>query len=298
MLPEKFPTFIAICLLAALSGCSMPVRKVADPANAGALVVTGKDTGRLLAPGAIFYNHSAEIQYVCDCAGRMKAVLPDSQYRPPGVSEKSIPGFAGIAGSLGDYGLRKKRLEKLLARMSGRGEEVADTVEFFLVYPVGARLVEAPEAFRWQGTAEVAFSIYPVSGGEPVVQTTVADSLFERGRFEKLLEKGRWYGWQVRLGDSTQASCFSLLPEEELAGLSDRLAALAEAEKQDPSAGENAFGWLALKAGWLAGNFLYYEAQAALLEAETRGGMYVGRQRELLVEVRRLQRYGHRISIN
>ena len=114
-----------------------------------------------------------------------------------------------------------------------------------------------------------------------------------RGRFEKLLEKGRWYGWQVRLGDSTQASCFSLLPEDELTGLSDRLAALAEAEKQDPSAGENVFGWLALKAGWLAGNFLYYEAQAAIMEAGPGERMPAGRLRELLVEVRRLQRYSH-----
>ena len=257
------------------------------------MVVTGERTGRLLAPGERFHNQTGHSQYVLDCRGRLVRIKDESEYRAAGSSPQTAPWFAEVAGALSAYRARTMRLEKLLARMAGGGEQPADTVESFLVYPVGARLVELPDAFRWQGLAPVIFSIFPADSGGPLVVRSVEDSLLDGRSLEGLLEKGRWYGWRITSGDSSFSSSFSLLPESDLTGLSDLLLAISEAEAADPLAAVNAFGWLALKAQWLAGDFLYYEARAVIREAEQKAGIPAARLRELLVEVRRLQRYAH-----
>ena len=275
-----------------------PTLVAAGPsATSGALIVNGPRMGNTIRAGLTLENPGG---------GRLFCLLADGGMLSLGPGEKleiPVPGklrpdfFLASKKSLGRFRKDTQRLEIALYRKYG-GLALPDTVEGELIYPVGACLLESPEAFKWQrlGSGAARFQLLPRNGNAPLLSVETGDSLLGRSRFENLLKSGRKYHWRVQQEGQRFESWFSLLDERKLPVLSDRLQALATAELADSLLGDNEFGWLVVRVAALCELSLYYEARAAIREESGQAEDESGELRELLVQVRRLQRYGYLIG--
>ena len=265
-----------------------------DTPTPGAVIVNGTQMGKAVRAGIALNNPGERKIFILLKDGGMLSLEPLEKLEVPAAAKSRADFFIGAKKSLGKFRKAGQSLESALRRKYG-GLSLPDTVEGTLVYPVGACLIETPEAFKWQrqGAGAARFELFPRSGNDPLLRIETGDSLLGRNRFETLLKSGHGYRWRVEQDGKRFESRFSLLDERKLQALSDCLQALAAAETADPSADRNSFGWLVIRVAALCELSLYYEARAAIREQSGQAEEGGGERRELLVQVRRLQRYGY-----
>lgn len=167
-----------------------------------------------------------------------------------------------------------------------------DTVEGRLVYPIGAAIIEIPDAFKWNlDEKPVDVSINEGHEPEPVFSVqTYADSIL-RPQFVDLVKPDRIYTWRISGAESTDSTWFSLLSEDELFDLSDQLSVFERVEELDGSP-EVKFGWLVLRVAVLVQRNLYYEARAQIRKFREDNPDADKRVDKLMRKVRMIQRYG------
>ncbi|MEA2063701.1 MAG: fibronectin type III domain-containing protein [Gemmatimonadota bacterium] len=277
---------------------------VSSASGAGAVVVSGGGRlamGAALEPGQTIHNTGALPVFVLFSTGRLERVEPGKVLEVPGKAGAGDCFFGPVKEALAGFHSMCGQLEKVLAEKYPESVP-PDTVEGALVYPIGAALVEVPDAFKWNlgdnGTTRVRFELTGEQEEKPILERNVQGGKLERSLFESLLQPGTRYHWQVADSGGTFATWFSLLADDRLKALSENLAALDRLEGLDPDSA-NCRGWLILKVAVLCREKLYYEARAQvrarLSQATARGCRedYGTGPEGLLRQVRRLQRYGH-----
>jgi len=306
---------LALCLWLVLSGGLAGLLSAAP-----AVVVAGGagdkslETGLAVESGRHLKNKGASPLFLLLSTGRLERVEPGSPVRIPDEPRPRAWFYDSIAAALQDFHKKHLRLSSILKKKFPDSEP-PDTVEGTLVYPVGATLVELPEAFKWhpEPGARVQFELARAAGEAALLRTVVGGGRLDMESFESLLLPGVRYRWVVAARERTDTSYFSLLGANELIALSERLTALDRLEELDPDSG-NSYGWLVLKTAVLCRLELYYEARAQILfrmkqkaaersalsgSNDSRGGSRTAPARtdedlyDLLRRVRRLQRYGH-----
>ena len=305
MLSEYFPRmpYISVqrravhCIWTAWLFLAPALAVARDTPTPGAVIVSGPQMGKAVRAGGTLNNPGERRIIILLLDGGMTSVQPGGKLEIPPSRPGRSDFFLSAKKSLGRLGKNSKRLESAL-RVKYGSPALPDTVEGTLVYPVGACLIETPEAFKWQhqGTGATRFELFPRGGNASLLSVETGDSLLGRKRFETLLKPGRSYHWRVEQAGKRFESWFSLLDERKLEPLSDCLQGLAAAEAADPSADRNSFGWLVVRVAALCELSLYYEARAAIREQSGQAEDGGKELRELLVQVRRLQRYGYLIG--
>jgi hypothetical protein len=289
-------TAVFLCLLFIWCGGS-PVF-----AEAQAVLVCGRvhNPEALAEPGKKLRNTGKKPLFLLLSTGRLERVKPGASYKiPEGLAPRAWF-FSPVSAALEDFHEKSSRLKTILDK-NFPGSEPEDTVEGTLVYPLGATVVESPEAFKWhtEGRREVNFELCEENGGETLFKKNLRVDRLNSEEFGHLLRPGRLYRWSVGTVQRADTAWFALLEVEKMIPLSEQLAVLDRLESLDPDNG-NSYGWLVLKTAVLCRLGLSYEARAQILARINNQGTArhapTGADENLynlLRQVRKLQRYGH-----
>jgi len=263
-----------------------------------AVVVSGSDgfeMGRVLEEGQTVRNSKGgDDLFVLLATGRLERIAPGERLIVPQGLKPRAWFFDSLSRALSELHIKQAQLQAALRRIYPNSAP-PDTVEDFLVYPVGSALLDVPTAFKWQARgSEVSFRLYEDSIREPVLERFISGDSLDGSSVADLLKPGRSYCWVVSSQERSDSSYFRVLDERELDTLSARLEALGtleELEFQTQAGMGKKFGWLVLKVSMLCEVSLYYEAREAIRNSLERPGIPAGRALKLLSQVRMLERY-------
>ncbi|MCE5270730.1 hypothetical protein LLH00_05545 [bacterium] len=276
---------IALCLLAAArlsAGAPAAVAVCGPELHSGQVFGSGETVANAFgAPAEAFL-------FTPDC--RMLVLAPGLTQRLPEAAAAPDSLFGLAVEALGWF---EGRYARLIQSLSPEQAE-ADTVEAFLVYPLGAVLLDIPEAFKWQGDSlECRFTLRKEGKRRALYSLSTRDGRVKSAQYDSLLQLGEVYRWSVHGPEAADSSWFGVLDDNGLVELGALLERLESLEQSDPGPdGKVPFGWVWLKVALLSRRGLYYEARSVV---RTRRELYpedTALCDSLLHRVRLLQRRG------
>jgi len=276
----------ALCLLAAarLDAAATPaaVAVCGPEIQCGQVFISGESVAN------VFGAPSEAYLFTPDC--RMLVLAPGLTQRMPEAAATPDSLFDLAVEALGSF---ESRYSQLIDSLSPE-QAAVDTVEAFLVYPLGAMLLDIPEAFKWQGDSlKCGFSLRKEGERRALLNLSTRDGRVRSAQYDSLLQLGQVYRWSVSSPSEADSSWFSVLDDRGLVALGALLERLESLEQGDAGPdGKVPFGLVWLKAALLSHSGLYYEARSVV---RTRRELYPEEAAlcdSLLYRVRLLQRRG------
>lgn len=249
--------FLALCMLFGAS----TMLKAGDLSPAAVAVCgPGARGGQVFAAGESVSNPfgSTGELFVLKSDFRMLHLIPGVTIGLPGKPPSPDSLFSQAVEALSWF-------ERVGAALDSLPEAKAapDTVEGFLVYPLGAVLLDIPEAFKWQGDSlESEFILYTYTDRNAVLKLNTREGRVRRGQCENLIQPLVRYGWKAVSPAHRDSSWFEVLDDSGLMELGALLERMESLERRDTQDEDRPFGWTWLKAALLARRGLFYEARA------------------------------------
>ncbi|MEA1996884.1 MAG: hypothetical protein U9N45_04570, partial [Gemmatimonadota bacterium] len=148
----------SISFLLTLALCLVVLRPTPGPCrpSTGAVVAAKSDggsVGRLVELGQSVWNGGDDTLFVLLATGRLEKVYPRTYLKiNPGLRGEAWF-FDRLSRSVASLHRKSRELDIVLRRKFP-GRAPPDTVEDFLIYPVGSAVIEMPQAFKWQAAGE------------------------------------------------------------------------------------------------------------------------------------------------
>ncbi len=222
---------------------------------------------------------------------RMLRLIPGVTIGLPGKPPSPDSLFGRAVEALGWFERAGASLDSL-----PEAKAAPDTVEGFLVYPLGTVLLDIPEAFKWQGDSlESEFILYRETDRKNILKLNTREGRVRRGQYENKVQPLVRYGWKAVCPAGRDSSWFEVLDDSGLMELGALLEGLESLERRDTQDGDRPFGWTWLKAALLARRGLFYEARSLV---RTQRGLFPEQAAacdSLLRRLRLLQRLGGRL---
>ena len=283
-----------ITLLILLIAASTTLAFTPDP---GAVIVFSDSpdysSGQTFAEGSRIRNDNGETAVLLS-TGSLIVLPPKTNLRVPVGMKPKAWYFNYTLNALNGLDSKWNNLKIDLDKRFAGVAFVAlpDTVEGRLVYPIGATVVEIPDAIKWNLKEKpVEVEIRENTGMETVLSLETRGDSILRPVYVDNIQPETIYSWRVITDSRIDSTWFSLLPENDLLELSDQFSVFERVEELDKSP-EIKFGWLMLRVAVLVQRNLYYEARAQIRKFREDNPKTDPRVEQLIYKVRMIQRYG------